>query len=283
MMIHSQNPSKYKYSDPANYSGSPLVSLPSAIHLGLCLLIGFATAGCYVEAPSVGPEVMSARLVELLTDADPSMRRTAAEALGKIGRRSARSGLVLALNDPDPGVRGAAAIALGRLGDAESGLALVELLSDPVGAVREAAALALSEIEPASALEAQILATIRTRDVPGRIAASRALLGLDSVSFSDNLAATLRDVDPTVRQGVAAVMGETGDVRAIPYLLSLLKTDVHAGVRSEAAFRLGKVGDQEVVADLLKVAEEDSDFVVRGWTQWALQQIRQSHEYGSKN
>ncbi len=259
------------------------MSLPVAIHLGLCLLIGFATGGCYVEAPAVGPEVMSARLVELLTDADPSMRRTAAEALGKIGRRSARSGLILALDDPDPRVRGAAAIALGRLGDAESGPALVELLSDPIGAVREAGALALSEIEPAAASEAQILAKLRTPNVHGRIAASRALLGLESVSFSDNLAAALRDVDPTVRQGLAAVMGETGNVRAIPHLLSLLKTDVHAGVRSEAAFRLGKVGDKEIVADLLKVAEKDSDSVVRGWTRWALQQIRQSHEYGSKN
>ena len=259
------------------------MSLPSAIHLGFCLLIGFAAGGCYVEAPAVGPEVMSARLVELLTDADPSMRRTAAEALGKIGRRSARSGLILALDDPDPRVRGAAAIALGRLSDAESGPALVELLSDPVGAVREASALALSEIEPTAASEAQILARLRSPNVPGRIAASRALLGLESVSFSDNLAAALRDVDPTVRQGLAAVMGETGDIRAIPQLLSLLKTDVHAGVRSEAAFRLGKVGDQEVVADLLNVAEKDSDFMVRGWTRWALQQIRQSHEYGSKN
>ncbi len=259
------------------------MSLPSAIHLGLCLMIGFLTAGCYAEAPPVDPEVMSARLVELLTDADPSMRRTVAEALGKIGRRSARSGLVSALDDPDPRVRGAAAIALGRLGDAEGGAALVRLLSDPVGAVREAGALALSEIEPDAASEARILAKLRTTNVPGRIAASRALLGLESVSFSANLAAALQDVDPTVRQSLAAVMGETGDVRAIPYLLSLVKTDVHAGVRSEAAFRLGKVGDSEVVPDLLKVAETDSDFAVREWTRWALQQISQSHEYGSKN
>jgi HEAT repeat protein len=259
------------------------VSLPSAIHLGLCLMIGFLMAGCYVEALPVGPEVMSARLVELLTDVDPSMRRTAAEALGKIGRRSARSGLVSALDDPDPRVRGAAAIALGRLGGAEDGPALVKLLSDPVGVVREAGALALSEIEPDAASEAQILAKLQTPNVHGRIAASRALLGLESVSFSANLAAALRDVDPMVRQGLAAVMGETGDVRAIPYLLSLVKTDVHAGVRSEAAFRLGKVGDREVVPDLLKVAETDSDFAVRGWTRWALHQIRQSHESGSKN
>ena len=67
----------------------------------------------------------------------------------------------------------------------------------------------------------------------------------------------------------------------LPYLLSLLKKDAVAGVRSEAAFRLGKVGDDGVAADLVKVAEADSDLVVRGWAQWAMQQLRQSHESGS--
>ncbi len=259
------------------------MSLPSAIQYSLCLLIGFATAGCYVEAPSAGPEVMSVRLRELLADSDPNMRRTAAEALGKIGRRSARSGLVSVLNDSDPRVRGAAALALGRLGDAESGPALAGLLSDPSGEVREAAALALGAIEPSPASEAQILARFRTPDAPTRIAASHALLGLDTIFFSANLTAVLRDVDPTVRQGMAAVLGETGDVQALPYLLSLLKNDSHAGVRSEAAFRLGKVGDKGVASDLLKAAEGDSDFVVRGWARWALQQVKQSHESGSRS
>lgn len=257
--------------------------LPSAIHLSLCLLIGSATAGCYVEAPSVGPEVISVRLSELLTDADPSMRRTAAEALGKIGHRSARSRLVLALNDSETRVRGAAALALGRLGDAESGPALVRLLSDPSSAVREAAALALGEIEPSPASEAQILARLRTPDAPDRIAASRALLGLGTITFSDNLIAALRDVNPTVRQWMAAALGETGDVRAVPYLLSLLRTDVHAGVRSEAAFRLGKIGDKRNVEELLKAAEEDPDLVVRGWARWALQQIKHLPEYGLRS
>lgn len=257
------------------------MSLPSAIHLILCLLIGSATAGCYVESPSVDPEVLSARLIDLLVGADPDMRRTAAEALGKLGRQSARAGLVSALNDPAARVRAAAALALGRLGDPESGPALVGVLSDPSVEVREAAALALGEIEPTPASQAQILARLRTPDAPGRIAASRALLGLDTISFSDDLAAVLRDVDPTVRQGMAAVLGETGDVRAVPYLLSLLKTDVNAGVRSEAAFRLGKVGDKRIVADLAKAAEADSDFVVRGWTRWASEQIKQSRESGS--
>ena len=93
------------------------MSLPSAIRLILCLLIGSAAAGCYVESPSVGPEVLSTRISELLVDGDPDLRRTAAEALGKLGRRSARSGLVSALNDPDARVRFQCALSLGELND----------------------------------------------------------------------------------------------------------------------------------------------------------------------
>ncbi len=77
------------------------------------------------------------------------------------------------------------------------------------------------------------------------------------------------------------MLGETGDARVIPHLLSLLRKDAVAGVRSEAAFRLGKVGDESGLADLAAVAEADSDLVVRGWARWAMQQIKQSHESGS--
>lgn len=237
--------------------------------------------GCYVDVPPTAPDVMSARLGELLADPDPEMRRTAAEALGKIGHRSASSGLLSALNDQDARVRAAAALSLGRLGDGESGRALIRHLGDSAGTVRAAAALALAEIEPFPAREAQILEAFHHVEGSGRIAVSRALLGLDTVSFSVDLVSALRDSDPRVRQGIAAVLGETGDARALPYLLSLVKKDSAAGVRSEAAFRLGKVGNDSVMPDLAKVAEADSDLVVRGWARWAMQEIKQSHESGS--
>jgi HEAT repeat protein len=238
-------------------------------------------SGCYVDVPPTDPGVISARLGELLSDPDPEMRRTAAEALGKIGERSARPGLLSALNDQDARVRAAAALSLGRLGDGQSGEALIRHLSDPAEAVKTAAALALAEIEPFPDRESRILAAVRHLNGSGRIAASRALLGFDSVTFSEDLGSALQNSDPAVRQGIAAVLGETGDARAIPYLLSLVKKDSAAGVRSEAAFRLGKVGDDSVMIDLIEVAEGDSDLMVRGWARWAMQQITQSHESDS--
>ena len=224
---------------------------------------------------------MSARLSESLADPDPDMRRTAAEALGKIGHRSSRNGLISALDDREPRVRAAAALSLGRLGEAESGPALIQSLSDSVEAVRVAAALALGEIEPSPVSEALILSRLGHADGPERMAASHALLGLDTISFSDELAGALRDTDPRIRQGVAAALGETGDMRAIPHLVSLLRADASAGVRTEAAFRLGKIGNDRVMSDLAKVAETDSDVGVRGWARWAMEQIKQSHESDS--
>ncbi len=144
-----------------------------------------------------------------------------------------------------------------------------------------AAALALGELEPSLAWEALILARLGQGRGPERMAASRALLGLDTITFTDALPRALSDPDPRIRQGIAAALGETGDVRAVPFLLSLLQTDVFAGVRTEAAFRLGKIGDDRVAVDLAKAAQADSDAVVRGWARWGMQQITQSHEFGS--
>lgn len=252
-----------------------------SLYLFFWLLSSSMLAGCYVDAPPAAPDVMAARLGELLADPDPDMRRTAAEALGKIGHASANSGLLSALNDQDARVRAAAALSLGRLGDGESGTALVGRLADSVEAVREASAVALGEIEASPAHEQRILRVLRHAEGFGRAAASRALVGLDRVSFSTDLVGALRDSDPIVRQGIAAALGETGDMRAVPHLLSLVRKDAAAGVRSEAAFRLGKIGDERVMADLAAVADTDSVVAVRGWARWAMQQIRQSHESGS--
>ncbi|MCS6289844.1 MAG: HEAT repeat domain-containing protein [Nitrospira sp.] len=246
------------------------------------LLLCSVVYGCYVDAPSGEPETVSRRLVELLADPDPDVRRTAAEALGKIGHKSSNSGLTVALDDPDAQVREAAALALGRLGDGKSGMALAGHLADSAEPVRMASAQALGEIEFSADREAQTLAVLRHPQGSARIAATRALLSLDAVSLSTDLINALRDPDARVRQGVAAALGETGNPGAVSYLRSLLETDMVASVRAEAAFRLGKIGDNGVLAELSRAAEADPDMRVRGWARWAVQQITLSHEFGSE-
>ena len=238
--------------------------------------------GCYVDTPSGDPETVSRRLVELLADPDPDVRRTAAEALGKVGHKSSNASLIVALDDPDARVREAAALALGRLGDGKSGMALAGHLADSAEPVRMASALALGEIEFSADREAQTLAVLRHPQGFARIAAIRALLSLDTVSLSADLINALRDPDARVRQGAAAALGETGNPDAISHLRSLLRTDGAASVRTEAAFRLGKIGDHAVLAELSRVVEADPDMRVRGWARWAVQQITLSHEFGSE-
>ncbi|MGC3973323.1 MAG: HEAT repeat domain-containing protein [Nitrospira sp.] len=253
----------------------------SSLALFLPLIVSLTLSGCYVEVSPETPVVVSVRLSELLADPDPEVRRTAAEGLGKIGHQSASSGLVAALADRDPNVRAAAALALGRVSDGKSGEALVQHLSDSSEPVRVAAALALGEIEPSAGREEQILHALQRPDVLTRLAASRALLSLEAVSFSADLVSALKDPNAQVRQGIAAVLGETGDVRSLPTLVKLLQNDADAGVRAEAAFRLGKVGDAGVVTALSAVAEKDANPTVQEWAHWAVRQITTSPGSGS--
>lgn len=230
-------------------------------------------AGCYADVPPAAPVEVSNRVTELLSDPDPDVRRTAAESLGKIGERTASHSLLVALNDQDSRVRAAAARSLGRLGEGGSGVALAGRLADSSDAVRAASALAMSEIENIATTESESLRLLRHQDPAVRIAVTRALAGQDSMRFTAELVEALHDPDAQVRQGVAAALGETGDGRAVPHLVRLLKTDQSAGVRSEAAFRLGKLGDASVVRELLTVAQADADPTARGWARWAVDQI----------
>jgi len=69
-----------------------------------------------------------ADLAELLWDPDPSLRRRAALAVGRVGMAEGVPLLVSHLNDPDDGVREMAAFSLGLLGRAEAVTPLVDLL-----------------------------------------------------------------------------------------------------------------------------------------------------------
>lgn len=230
-------------------------------------------AGCYVDVPPAGPREVSIGLTDLLVDPNPEVRRTAAESLGKIGERSASHGLLAALQDHDSRVRAAAARSLGSLGDGASVIALVGRLADSSEAVRAASALALSEIGNDASSEAETLRMLHHQDAFVRMAAAHALAGQDTVRFTDELVGSLQDADAQVRQGVVAALGETGDWRAVPPLVRLLKNDSSAGVRSEAAFRLGKLGDTSILRELSEVVQADADPMTRGWARWAVEQI----------
>ena len=103
-------------------------------------------AGCYSDVPPGSPEKVSDRLVELVQDRSPDIRRTAVESLGKIGQPLHASTLTRMLSDPDPHVREASAIAVGRLQDSSvDQVRFVEALTDSSEAVRSAVARTLGD------------------------------------------------------------------------------------------------------------------------------------------
>jgi HEAT repeat protein len=89
----------------------------------------------------------AAPVVALVTDTDVSVRRVAAQAVGRFREASARAALEeLVVSDADAAVRRNAAWALGRIGDAGSRAALTTAAADSSSLVRMTAKAALRQL-----------------------------------------------------------------------------------------------------------------------------------------
>ncbi len=244
--------------------------------LPLLLLSGLS--GCYGNTAATDPTAAATSLSELLQDEDPRMRRTAAQALGKIAAPHTAGALLRSLGDADPSVRAMSAWALGRLGEDvldRAGLELAKRLDDPSPAVKLAAAEALGEVGGTQTIVELLTERLRHANVDSRRAAVQALSWLEARSAHHALIAALTDSDAQVRQGAVAALGEMVDARSLPPIRDRLLADQDPGVRGEAAFRLGKFGDQTVVPALRSTSTRDPDAAVRRWASWALEQIAQ--------
>ncbi|MCW3097793.1 MAG: lyase [Chthonomonadaceae bacterium] len=117
-----------------------------------------------------------------LKDADPDVRRSAANALGKIGGPSVTLALIESLKDENYLVRQNAVIALRKIGDASAIPALIQVLPDEDDYVRREVAAALNKIGT-SAVPALIEAL---KDKEGRVR-WRAAEALKRIGDSDTL------------------------------------------------------------------------------------------------
>ncbi|TAL12770.1 MAG: HEAT repeat domain-containing protein [Nitrospirae bacterium] len=204
---------------------------------------------CFVSTDQreATPEQVLPRLLAVLKDPNPELRRTAAQSLGKIARKEAVPALLEALRDPDAGVRRQAAWAMGMIGEDAVGpdrSPLAPLLFDADPDVREAAATALGLTGDTQAGIELLLERLRE---PGTSSDSRRLAaaslgGMEARSAVTALIGLLADPDLRVRRWAAAALGEIADERAVKPLGALTMKDPDPGVRLEAAFRLGKFG-----------------------------------------
>lgn len=235
-----------------------------------------ALTGCVVETTPESPAKVTERLIVLLRDPQPDIRRTAALSLGKISNPQSISALVEALSDPDEEVRQWSAWALGNLEDSlpkETLVRLVQLVADPSDGVRQAVVLALSRTTISEKMmqvltEAYTISTHATQ-----LTIIQTLAQFEFPFAYEVFLQALKSPDPQIRQAAIAGLGELGDPRGLLVLRTHLLQDSNVGVRSEAAFRLGKLGGPADRPSLRQARETDPTPNVHFWATWSLKQI----------
>jgi len=205
-----------------------------------------------------------APIIQRLHDPDPAVRRFAAIALTEIGDPRAEEQLVALLRDKDPALRTYAAVGLMGIGGRMSIRLLLASLNDP----------------ETQWLAVRILDRIGSRDIDSLIAALRdertswyaeqALTRLDGAALPQ-LEEHLRRDDAAIREGVARVMGEVKDRRAVAPLLEAIQSPGDAGATSAAA--LIQIADPASVEPLIELLGSQSE-QVRLYAAYALGGLR---------
>ena len=214
-----------------------------------------------------------------------TIRKAAAQALGKLGDPQAVDPLITALKDEEilSSVKTAALEALGQIGDARAVDPLIDILMEE-NSQSLCAAKALGEIGDARAVEPLITA-LKSKYKFKRQAASEALVRIGAPA-GEPLTTSLKDKDRDARQAVAETQDKLNwrprkDVTGAYYWIikkdwkrcvsigSLavepLSAELKEGdrdVRQAAAQALGKIGDARAVEPLL-AALKDTDGDVR--------------------
>ncbi len=242
------------------------------------------SVGCYQGSSPSTPQTTVPILIILLSDQDISVRRTAADSLGKIGDLSAEPFLLRALHDSDGTVREAAARSFGRLPafGQEAGTALMGLLRDSDVSVRRAAAQALGASESSLKPPSSVVSLLTSPDSTVRQTAAHVLLLVKTPEAAASLATAATDADPAIRQWAVAALGESGDQRAIPMLIDRLLHDPMASVRVEAAYRLGFVEGDSLAQTLDRVVHGEPSLDVRRWAEQSRRAVTKGSDSDSE-
>jgi HEAT repeat protein len=192
--------------------------------------------------------------IDLLKDADWTIRREAAVTLGEMGDERCVAPLVLALQDSDWQVREAAIEALGQVGS-PAVEHLVKRLRD--WDIRKSAIRALGKIKDERVLD-PLMRQLHHDEFKDDATDALVELGAPAV---DRLVNALKDKDEVVRKQAIIALGRIKDPAAIDPLIGMLK-DPDWFSRLTAARALEKIGDErgrQAIKPLLK----DPDMVVQ--------------------
>lgn len=196
------------------------------------------------------------------------VRLRTAETLGQIGDPRAVKPLVRLLDDPDPHVRMQAKEAIAKIGKPAIGT-LVTQLKHESRLVRGNAVAALAQIRDPRAVK-PLVRVLGDLDRFVQNLALVALVGLGETG-TEQLEAALRNKNPVVRQNATKALGMIGDVRAVGYLIPMLK-DPEPPIRAAAAEALGNIGGSRAFTALSTSLADENAFV-RANTKDALQKL----------
>jgi HEAT repeat protein len=225
---------------------------------------------------------------------DASLRLSAVQALGLVGRAGQDAPLLAALSDKEASIRLAAALSLRKFGSRTSSAPLLDRLERAAEEDRGALGLALAgplSVTRDAAVLARAATVLATSDGPSRdvlIDAFGAVPGENGshplVSLSPRADAPTRakiaealgahpesivalstlaaDADDAVRANAVWSLGIIGGVRAVP-VLSRALADRDPSVRGNAAAALGYAGtnDKATAGSLCRAAEDDRAYV----------------------
>jgi HEAT repeat protein len=214
-----------------------------------------------------------AKLAEDLMDDDPDLRRSAALRLGTFGSPAATELLLAAVQDPSERVCLAALNTLASLRDTSAVQAFRHFLHHDSSALRLAALRGLAHTD-SRALTVEDL-TIALEDVDSSVRqAAATLLGWrqdDAPALAGRvgaLAFALRDADPGVRVAAAEALGSLGERQAV---LSLMRAvgDEHQAVRQAALSALRTLVGEQVESTGAELEPEARVAVLKRWWQRA--------------
>jgi HEAT repeat protein len=189
-----------------------------------------------------------------------ALARDCAFALGAAEIEGAQEWLEALLVHREPSVRRQAAIALGRLGVMEPLRQASPREADP--AVRAAIVWALGE-HPAPESVPVVLAALRGEHDEVLLDAIATAGALGDARLVPSLLERLSDADRLLRAAAALALGRTGDRRAAAALRARLQIDPDRLVRANAARALGMIAPEGSLRALDIAAESDPDDDVR--------------------
>lgn len=216
----------------------------------------------------------SVRLLRpLITDKDEGVRAAAAEAMGKVGSKSAIPDLIRAMHKDTPQVRRIAIGAIALIAAPSGEAALIEAINNPDddNEARAQAVAGLGKIATPTAIAVLIKALddydlkVQEQTVDAlaragdkaigaltaalhapkqgvRARAAQALGKIQSPKSVNALIAALKDPDATVRAAAAAALGFSNNRQAVEPLIVALR-DPDGGVAKEAADALARIGE----------------------------------------